>query len=73
MVSKQFEIRTSGDKQKRGSFIFCQKEGVKVFFFSNLCGQHPSAAYGGDILFFPPAVCHPDAPFWDPLVKQLNL
>jgi hypothetical protein len=25
---------------------------MKVFFFPHLHGQHPSAAYGGNILFF---------------------
>jgi hypothetical protein len=34
------------------SFIFCQKEGVEIFFFPHLCGQHLSTAYGGNILFF---------------------
>jgi hypothetical protein len=38
------ETGISLQQQQRGSFIFCQKEGLEVFFFPYLCGQYLSAA-----------------------------
>jgi hypothetical protein len=48
----QWSPEISSSLQYRGSFILCQKEGVEVFFFPHLRGQHLSAGCGDNILFF---------------------